>query len=512
MNDLFRTLLEQLRKSNRQTRTVIGAGLLAAVLIGAVSMWRSANPSMSLLYGNMDKVQFGKVASALAQGGVRFRDSGPHPPYTIWVADADRSLAMQAVHGEGALEGAPTGIQTGTGSAASAFLSQAEREQMAQKRQWEEAQAMLQAMSWIRTASLMTSPSRGGPFHNGQPATVSVMLDLDGVEFPDREQSQMVARIVRNCFGVPEENVVISDSRGRRIYDGSRDADLDGSLEFEQSFQRARSLAAQRFLDETFGPGLARASVTGEFSYEMVESLDESMDAGKFLVTEESSKSQTPVGGTITGVGGPATTSAGSVSGVGPASGRDEPLATTQESRKQYLPGRRTTYQRQTQPTLLRMTVSLVLDESLAGRLADAEEALKGVIGFNSERGDSIHSMVQRLPGVDRDEQGQPLPIDMPEPAPQGNPLVSLALERGIEILAAAVFLFLLLRTLRRSSTPLVQTESGNIVPKINEDEIDMDALARRHVEELLAREPEKVGALLSRWALGEDYFIKSSR
>jgi hypothetical protein len=41
----------------------------------------------------------------------------------------------------------------------------------------------------------------------------------------------------------------------------------------------------------------------------------------------------------------------------------------------------------------------------------------------------------------------------------------------------------------------------------LGDDEIDLDLLARKHVEELLERDPEKVSALLSRWALGEQFY-----
>lgn len=509
MNETVKSLLEQLKKANAQTRIVMAAGAVLLVAIVGFSMWRSANPSMSLLYPNIDKVAFGRVTAALAQAGVRFEDSGPHPPYSVWVADADRAAAMQAIHGQGALEGTPTGIQTGTGGAASAFLGQAERDQIVQKRRWEEARGLLEAVSWVRAASLMTSPARGGPFKKDVPETVSVMLALDGIEFPDREQSQMVARIVRNAFGVPDENVVISDSRGRRIFDGSREGDMDHALEYELGFQRSRTLAAQRFLDETFGPGMAKASVTGEFDHQMLESIDESMNASKFLLTEETSKTETPISSRPT-AGGPASTASGAV-GASSSPAADSEIAKTQESRKEYMPARKTTYLKQTQPSLLRMTVSLVLDESLEHKLEDATEALKGVVGFNPERGDFLHAMVQQLPGIERDENGLPIAQTLPEPAPSTNPMISMLLERGVEIVAALAFLFLLFKTLKKSGSPVPQPETAG-GPQISDEELDMDALARRHVEELVQTEPEKVGALLSRWALGEDYYMKSSR
>ena len=40
---------------------------------------------------------------------------------------------------------------------------------------------------------------------------------------------------------------------------------------------------------------------------------------------------------------------------------------------------------------------------------------------------------------------------------------------------------------------------------------MDLDALARAHIEELLQHEPERVSALLSRWALSEERFAETS-
>ena len=45
----------------------------------------------------------------------------------------------------------------------------------------------------------------------------------------------------------------------------------------------------------------------------------------------------------------------------------------------------------------------------------------------------------------------------------------------------------------------------------VADEEVDIDALARAHIEELLQNEPERVSALLSRWALSEDRFAETS-
>ena len=42
------------------------------------------------------------------------------------------------------------------------------------------------------------------------------------------------------------------------------------------------------------------------------------------------------------------------------------------------------------------------------------------------------------------------------------------------------------------------------------EEEVDLDALARARIEDLIREEPEKVSALLSRWALSEDVLAET--
>jgi flagellar biosynthesis/type III secretory pathway M-ring protein FliF/YscJ len=94
-----------------------------------------------------------------------------------------------------------------------------------------------------------------------------------------------------------------------------------------------------------------------------------------------------------------------------------------------------------------------------------------------------------------------------------------MLVEWGLELLAGAAFVFVLLRSLKKSGAKAAPDGAAGASPdteltqailalqNATEGDSSAEELARRHVEELLQADPDRVGALLSRWALGEDYY-----
>lgn len=212
-------------------------------------------------------------------------------------------------------------------------------------------------------------------------------------------------------------------------------------------------------------------------------------------------------------------------------------LSTTNEEEKSYAFGRSTVHSVSQPHQLERISISLVMDQSKAEDLAKAEDLVKGFLGFNDERGDILRSLVTEIPGLERDGEGLPIlpePIKAPEPT---SPAVSIILEYGLELIAGIAFLMVLLKSLKGGRADAADSRaSGTLTPAgaggatagpggtrrkgttgaadgdgdVFEEEVDMDALARAHIEELLRAEPEKVSALLSRWALSEDVYAEA--
>ena len=116
------------------------------------------------------------------------------------------------------------------------------------------------------------------------------------------------------------------------------------------------------------------------------------------------------------------------------------------------------------------------------------------------------------LASVPRDANGNLLPETPAVPLEAPNALLTMLLEHGVEILAAAAFLLILFHSLRRGTRPIVLAPAvaENESSEAPDEEVDLDLLARKRIEELLREEPERVGALLSHWAMSDDLYAEA--
>jgi flagellar biosynthesis/type III secretory pathway M-ring protein FliF/YscJ len=513
MKDLFSSILGALRGVNGPTRVVIGAAIVLALAVAGFATFQAHNPSFTLLYSELDESQLSAVQSAIAKGGIRFQVSSPPGPYSLWVEDGKRYEALSQVATQSALQTDPRGIQSGSGME-SVWMSAGEREQMMQKRRWQEVELQLETYPWIGKARLTSSTPEHGPFSRTpkDATTVSVVLQLVGISELDRERSDTVAQIVSFAFGIPRENVIVSDQNGRQLLAGSSANGMNELLQQQEEFDRSSTSRVQDALDRAYGPGLTVASVHGEWSYDELESVEEKIDpTSKTPVSEFSHDTETPQGDLS--AGGPVGTTS-NLDGAGNTPTRaPESPATTSESSKEFAVSRNTSHLRKTSPVLSLLAVNLVLDKSLEADRAQIEQAVKGLSGFVETR-DGFSSTVAAFPAISRDDQGKPVAPTAEAPSVTTSPMLGVLLERAVEIVAALAFVLVLMKSLKRSGKPIVQVDDKrpSLSDLIPEEEIDLDMLARAHVDELLKSDPEKVSKLLSRWALGEKLYSRSER
>ena len=181
--------------------------------------------------------------------------------------------------------------------------------------------------------------------------------------------------------------------------------------------------------------------------------------------------------------------------------------ASESETSTRYVSGRTTPHTEVGAPALERIRIALAVHDAVKDRLGEAENLVKGLVPFDSAR-DELHVAVIPLAGIEIDEAGAPLlPAVEPAPAPP-NRLLGMLMERGVELLAAAAFLLILVKSLKRGGAePNAKAQVAAGPDALPEEEVDLDLLARKHVEQMLEEDPEKVAALLSRWALGENFY-----
>lgn len=539
MKDYLKALFDQWKAASGATRGIV---VLSAAAVVAVVFWISnfaAEPHFKLLYSNQDEQHAAAIQRALATGGVRYNASQPPGPFVIWVEESQFYQAQNLVALSGALATAPGGIQSGDSGASQVFLSASERAQNVLKREWQELEKQLQELDFVTRAHVSTSVPDSSPLRKSAPPTVAVTLAVAGNGDLSRAQAETVAKIVRFRFNVPPENVMIADQFGRSLYDGASAGELGGAastlLENRTRFENELTTRTNALLDRVFGPGMAYVVLSSDWRYEERERVKESYDPKNLVTLEKTESKTTTPSGASSGSGGatdidltsPGASSAPSAAGTTGASGSVAAEAKTSETKTSSAAGKETELLRTSTPTLTRMTISLFLDESLqekfkdAERLAGLENNVKNAVGFD-ERRDTFASMFTPFASIARDDKGVVVPPPKPEVESAPSPMIELLVERGVEIAAALVFLFVLLKALK--STPRAAASKAGVAVTVDANGVEtieapvldqndpkyLEMLAKRQIEELVKTEPEKVGSMLSRWISDQETLART--
>ena len=508
MNDLIKNLLGQLRDSSASVRWALGACLGLAVVASVFLTWQARNPHFVVLAADLDTQQFNKAVSALSQAGIRYETTLGSPPYLIRVEESEQFAARQAVHNKGGYLNSERGINGSLDGTSTVFLGSQERQQRTDKRRWEELELQLEGMDFVSKATVLASGTTASPLvpRKTSDRGVSVVLTLRGLYSPSASQTQSMVGLIRNGTNADPSRITIVDQHSNSIYDGStsdgRDT-LRGLADKEGSIGTRR---AQAHLDQLFGPGLATATVTAAFEHVQEESISEQLEPAKKPRSERSRTTETSE--FRRNVGGPL--------GV---SRNIQGSTNNQALGAEALPS--TSSVSEAEAAAATSCVVAVI----AAALAVAVAQVKNIVGFDESRGDSMAESVVRFPHLDRADDGVvTMPVEAPAPEPT-SPLVFKALEHGLEIIVGLAFLFMLGKSLKSARTPgegaagdlAAATGGDNPLGRglgngdSSEEEVDLDALARAHIEELLQSEPERVSALLSRWALSEERFAETS-
>lgn len=515
MKTQLESMLAQLRGTSATTRIALAGAVLVLAAVAVVGSWVAGRPHFTMLYSGIDAQRAAAIQAALAQGGVRYEVSQPPGPFVIHVDQAQYYAAQNLVALSGALETAPEGIQTGGNGAAQVFLSAPERAQSALKREWQELEKQLEELDFVLRAHVSTSTPESSPLRRGRPMTVAVTLALRGGATLEKAQAETVAKLVRYRFDVPSENVIVSDQSGRSLWDGASGTGLGGAaddlLEHTTRFDSELVRTTNAVLDRILGPGLACVVVRSHWDAVEEESVREKIDGKPVVVSRTESKSSTPQGSENTegGVVGGAASLAQDAASDGAARPQAE-KATTSETRTESLVGRETEHRRRAAPELVRMSVSLFVDESLADRLAALEASVKASVGFVPER-DAFSSMATPFASVPRDEQGKVVVPPAPEVEEAPSRTLEMLIERGVEIACALAFLFVLIRSLKlaRGARAAGTAASAGAGAGELDDPRLVEAIAKERLAELAREEPDRVGSILSRWATEEEVLVE---
>jgi flagellar biosynthesis/type III secretory pathway M-ring protein FliF/YscJ len=526
MKDRLNQLFQMFTAANSATRIALVVGTIVLITLGGATSWLANRKEYVEIWSGLTPAESSEYKKALAGAGISFRSSPP-PDNGIWVDIADRDAAEQQV----ALAGyTPSikGIQVADGGAASAFLSARAREQMSDKREWQECEVQLERLQFVMRATVTTSGTEASPFTPDKSSTVSVTLGLRPGEVLDGAKSRTVASLVRGRFNVPMENIIVVDEQGNLLHDGM---DSGGGMSgndifaYKQRHDTSLERKANKLLERSLGPGLGMVTVISKWEYEESESIEEVATPATDPYYESTSKSTSD--GSSSGPGGPAGTSSNITQDFGNenagtgGSSSGSATHTSDRTEKRSAVGRKTTHTTQNTPQLQRMSISLVIDESQAAQLENISSVIKAAVGYD-ETTDQFDSQVMTLASLERDEDGNVVVPAAIEPADPPNAYLEMGLKYGVEILAAIGFLVVLIKSLKGGSavaggagasgggagpakSPIVPGTITDANPAgITEEEIaniDPSQLARTQVEDLVRNHPEKVSEILAYWA-----------
>lgn len=548
MKDRLLQLWELFHTASVATRITLVMSTLLVASVATVATWYAGRPDYIQLWSGLTAAESADYKNALAQAGIPFRSSPP-PENGIWVDSSAQAMAEAQV-ALGGYRPKSKGIQVADGSAASAFLSARSRQQMADKREWQECELQLESMDFVERATVATSSTDHSPFGPDKEPTISVTLGLRHGVLLDPTQARTVATLVRSRFNVPMENITVVDERGNLLHDGG---DMDRGLSKDELFDQKRrhdsdsERRANKALELALGQGRAYVTVNSEWTYDEMESVTESalpeasMPYFQSKQKSEMTNPSAPVGGPA-GVSSNITQDFGNENaGVG-SNGGGGPMENTEASETRSIVGRSTEHRTVRTPRITRLSIALVADDSVATDLPSLENMVKAAVGYEKTRGDQFESYSTSLASIARDEEGNPLPPEEPAPIEQPNHYLELAIEHGVELLAALAFLFVLFKSMKGVSrarrtdegqdsggsshqgaleTHLisaggVSTGKKMVIPGsllLDEEQlaqIDPEILARAQVEELVRSDPERVTDILKQWATASERLVKA--
>ncbi len=240
-----------------------------------------------------------------------------------------------------------------------------------------------------------------------QPATASVVLALrPGRRLQPNEVSGIAHLVSGAVQGLAKDRITILDQSGAMIFDGAMQKE-DGfgmtasQLGLQQQYEQSLVESAQGMLDRALGPAKATVSVRAAMNFDRGEVEKETFSAPQ----SGTARSSSTVTETYTTAAGLDTAGQipGALANVPAANGNLPALATPAAGS-----GNGTNYQRQEQTSnfeldrtktksvtapgkLERLTVSLILDESVEQAQVDALKAnVAAAVGLDEKRGDTI--------------------------------------------------------------------------------------------------------------------------
>ncbi|HYC78707.1 MAG TPA: flagellar M-ring protein FliF C-terminal domain-containing protein [Planctomycetota bacterium] len=466
-----------------QKALVVSLVAVAALGCAAAAAWGPAPTYVTLLDG-LDGAALGDALTKLEAGGVRCRPAAGGGGVEVDFRDlalARKTAATQRLVPEGGAD-----LEWDAAGDVSLGLTDDQRRRRELLAKQKKLAEILQSYVGVERAAVTLTPAvKAYSRRDASPAKAAVVLKFQQGFSPDAIQIEAMQRVTAaHLADLLPENVAISDTRGALLTRGVGGSALS-TPGFELARTRERYLAekAQSALDAAFGPGKTQVRVNVTLNLVSETETKRSLDPGSKVKTQEKTSSSTGArpGGAV-GAGAEVSRGAGAGS-------------STEENSASYEYSRTETVTRREPGEIVRLTVAVTIDATLAQDEAKVRKLVKNAVGWDAVRDRGEDSFTVEV-----------LPFAAPEEAVVDDVAAGSELAKWIEPAKwAATGLFGLglawfaLRTLKGAKTALAAairraerppedpTGGRPVDPKQKAiDEID--------------RDPHAVGALLKTW------------
>ncbi len=393
------TVFGDLSTARKGVLAVLGGGAVAVAVL--LYSW-SSQTAFVTLYSGLDATDATKITDDLTTQGIAYELAGGGS--TIRVPEAQLDRLRMAFAAQGLPSGGNVGLELFDGNAFSAtdFMQRVNYQRGLQG----ELSRTIETFTAVEHARIhVVMPERSLFVADERPATASVILQLRPGRTLTQDQVGGIAHLVSGAVeGLEKQHITVVDIGGNVLFDGSAMAGAGSAgssstnLQQQQKFERDLEHDVQSLLDRAIGVGRSAVKVSASLNFDEQETETESYVPGQ--TGQGTPRSNTTVTEKYT-TNGSASTGAvpGAVANIPgantslSAAGSDNAATSYErsENTSNFEMGKTVQRVKQAPGRLNRMSVSLLLDESIAeAQAADLQSAVSAAVGLNAERGDVI--------------------------------------------------------------------------------------------------------------------------
>jgi flagellar M-ring protein FliF len=364
-------------------------GLLAVgLLLGGFFFynWITA-PTLSPLFSNLASTDASAIVDELNAEGVSYQlaDGGS----TIMVPNDQVYNLRLTMSGKGLPAGQDTGysLLDQQGITTSEFQQQVTYQRAVEG----ELAKTLEAIKGVNTAVVHIALPKDQVFvaDQGKP-TASVLLDLGAGTQLSGEQISAVTNLVSSSIeGMDPKDVTVADSDGQVLSAAGQVSAAAGDQRsaMETDYEDRLAANAQKILDQVLGPNHAVVSVRADLDLSQRQSTSETYSYNQGtppISSSQSTETYSGTGGAVGGVLGPENT--------GTATGSGNSAYNKSDTTDNNAVDKTTTTTQDAPGSIKRLTVSVVMDGTVAGNLnqQQVQSLIGNAVGLDTARGDAI--------------------------------------------------------------------------------------------------------------------------